>query len=489
MENLHLMAVAEETGIGLVFCPPGAPYAKGIIKSINRMVTRLQELLPAYKGASPANHPKGVESRALLTVADLQDALWTYVLQIYHHTPHKELKNPAHPSQKLSPAQAYQNYLDHGGWIPITTRWDRILSFLPRERRTVQDYINLHNHVYNSPADRDPPAHPARRRGQSRSPHRLLRPFDVTRIFLRHPVTQKWLRIPIWDPMGLAMPPYSQVLANAALEQLLNDPLRLTKSELRQAEAKFQAAWSRGVFEDRREQRAAALKAQRRAQRAFDLELAGDEFRESDTAQLPQLSRRRPPTPTTPTTTASPTRPRTRWDGLVVAIRFQPTIAADWANATPADLPRPEPVLGRVNEQTARVFQRFNVSIPPFRTPELTAVANKLSDTMLFNGHRPFGGRRVLIVNGVAHIGQTTAILAAGAPASAHTTHRSRFTTTAGCGRSRGPTSRRPRRDTAERSHAVCAPFSDCLSSPARPLRHRSTGSPVPPARCNLRSS
>ena len=98
-----------------------------------------------------------------------------------------------------------------------------------------------------------------------------------------------------------------------------------------------------------------------------------------------------------------------------MAIRFQPTIAADWANATPADLPRPEPVLGRVDEQTARVFQRFNVSIPPFRTPEFTAVANKLSDTMLFNEHRPFGGRRVLIVDGVAHIGKTTAILAAGA--------------------------------------------------------------------------
>lgn len=282
MENLHLMAVAEETGIGLVFCPPGAPYAKGIIESINRMVTRLQELLPAYKGASPANHPKGVESRALLTVGDLQDALWTYVLQIYHHTPHKELKNPAHPSQKLSPAQAYQNYLDHGGWIPITTRWDRILSFLPRERRTVQDYgINLHNHVYNSPELIEIRQHIQRGVGARAVPLTVYYdPYDVTRIFLRHPVTQKWLRIPIWDPMGLAMPPYSQVLANAALEQLLDDPLRLTKSELRQAEAKFQAAWSRGVFEDRREQRAAALEAQRRAQHAFDLELAGDEFRE-----------------------------------------------------------------------------------------------------------------------------------------------------------------------------------------------------------------
>lgn len=282
MENLHLMAAAEEAGIGLVFCPPGAPYAKGVIESINRMLTRVQELLPAYKGASPANHPKGVESRALLTVGDLQDAIWSYVLTIYHHRPHKELASPLHTRQKSTPAEAYQQYLDHGGWIPIATRWDRMISFLPREQRRVQEYgINFRNHIYNSAELVEIRQHVQRGVGTKAIPLTVYYdPYDVTRVFVRHPLIQKWLRIPMWDPMGLAMPPYSDVLTNVALERAMDsDTHHLSRTALPEAEAKFQAAWSRGVFEDRREERAAALEAARRAQHAFDLELAGDEFR------------------------------------------------------------------------------------------------------------------------------------------------------------------------------------------------------------------
>lgn len=93
-------------------------------------------------------------------------------------------------------------------------------------------------------------------------------------------------------------------------------------------------------------------------------------------------------------------------------VGFQPTIAADWVDALPVELPRPEPVAGPLTAETLESFLRYNLSIPPFRTPELTSFANQLARTSLFNRWRPCGGRRFVLVDGSAHIGKTTAVVA-----------------------------------------------------------------------------
>ena len=67
----------------------------------NKLV-EVQSLLPGFKGASPANHPKHAEKAALLTVADLHDALWEYVLTIYHQQPQEGDGDRVDPSRSSS---------------------------------------------------------------------------------------------------------------------------------------------------------------------------------------------------------------------------------------------------------------------------------------------------------------------------------------------------------------------------------------------------
>lgn len=89
--SAELISTATRCGIEIIFAPPGAGYAKGIIEALHNVWDDINSLLPGYKGANVANHPQGIESRALLTARDLQDAIWTCILHEVHNSPHQTL--------------------------------------------------------------------------------------------------------------------------------------------------------------------------------------------------------------------------------------------------------------------------------------------------------------------------------------------------------------------------------------------------------------
>jgi hypothetical protein len=281
--SLHLISAARHAGIDVMFSPPAAPHTKGVVESWHNALVSIQELLPGFKGARPSNHPSGAEKRAVLTVGDLHDALWEYILTIYDHRTHSGLVDPDNPRVAATPAAIFERYMEIGGWIELPDDPLRLVDFLSVQQCRLQDYgINLHRRIYNSPELIE--LRGMTQRGTGRQPISLnvhYDRWDVSRIYVRHPTTNRWLCIPRWDPDGLAVPPHSELLSHAAIYSHDRDSARRSSpDELHRAEAAFHAAWARGDFEDARMRRMAALEAARAAQYAHDLEDATDEYRE-----------------------------------------------------------------------------------------------------------------------------------------------------------------------------------------------------------------
>lgn len=279
--SLHLMSAAARNGIGIIYCPPGAPHTKGIVEAWHNSLDAAQAALPGYKGANPLNHPRLAELGSVLTAGDLHDALWTWVLTVYRHRPHAGLFDPANPGLESSPADIYERYLTHGGAISFPTDPWRMLDFLSNKTLLLQDYgLNLHYRHYNSDALQD--LRCTIQRGPGARAVKLTVFYDrsdISRVYLKHPVDQTWMMIPRTDPDRLTMPPCTEILHHAAVVQALRGDRRsLTASEVQLAEMKLYLEWSKGTFEDRKAQRMAALEATRAAMHAHDLESATDEY-------------------------------------------------------------------------------------------------------------------------------------------------------------------------------------------------------------------
>lgn len=116
-DSAHLMSALARIGVDVEFCAPRTPHAKGVVEAFHNAIREIQALLPAYKGADVNNHPAGVEDLATLTAQDLRDALWEYVLEIYHHTPHRGLTAAHRSDTPLSPAMVWSAYLGAGGSV------------------------------------------------------------------------------------------------------------------------------------------------------------------------------------------------------------------------------------------------------------------------------------------------------------------------------------------------------------------------------------
>ncbi len=93
---------------------------------------------------------------------------------------------------------------------------------------------------------------------------------------------------------------------------------------------------------------------------------------------------------------------------------FQPTLAYSWPDAAAGEVTRlrPEPVTGPLTVDQKRAFQAYNLALPALATPDTRRAFEALEATLLFNQHRPLGGRRISFVTGPPHSGKTTTILA-----------------------------------------------------------------------------
>lgn len=279
--NVSVIEACSRVGIDVTYVPPGAGYAKGFIESFQREWDHVCSVFPSYKGANPLNHATGVESRAVFTASDLEDILWTHILGTYHHRPHDGLRLDLDTGEKITPATAWAGHLAHGGTLFIPEDPMRYVTLLHTERRKVgDDGIHINGYVYNSTDVTELRQHVQRGAGaKARKVTVYTDEFDVTRIFLRHPVTGATLCIPKVTKGGEGVEsPYSTLLRQHVLEVARRSGEHLDQGAVAQRVADLRTRWDHGVYADRREERRAALERDRQRILAQDLEEASEDF-------------------------------------------------------------------------------------------------------------------------------------------------------------------------------------------------------------------
>jgi hypothetical protein len=228
----------------------------------------------AFKGASVANHPRGVEQEACLTAQDLQDALWEYVLNIYRWKEHEGLTEAHGSDIPLCPAGVFENYVANGGWIEVVDDAFRVMGFLSTVECAVQDYgINVDRRVYNSSGLRELAWHLKPGIGlRARKVTVFFDRSDATRVYVKHPLTREWLCTPRANQPAAGVRPYGDLMTRAIRDQAARgERPPLNPTEQFDAEVRLHKAWGRGEFKDRRDMRLASIEASRTRDYARDL--------------------------------------------------------------------------------------------------------------------------------------------------------------------------------------------------------------------------
>lgn len=279
----HIISACARIDVDVVFCPPRAAHAKGVIESLHNSLREIESLLAAYKGANVNNHPKGVEELAALTAQDLRDALWDYILEIYHWQEHRGLTALHDSATPLCPAGVFEAYLESGGEVTVPTDPYRLIQLLSSKKCTVNAYgINIDGRVYNNATLVGLRTYLARGVG---GPARQLLVFydrwDVSRVYTRHPMTGEWLCIPRAGDSPDAQMPCSDMFEKAIRTQVIRGDHRpLRPNDAATARAQFVNRWAPERLTDRNEARIRAIEDSRQHDYAHDLQDAPAEFRQ-----------------------------------------------------------------------------------------------------------------------------------------------------------------------------------------------------------------
>ncbi len=279
--SAHLLGAASRMGTDVLFCPPYAPHHKGVVERLHGTYKHIEALLGAEHntGSNPLNRADGVTDRVVLTKEDLHDILWTYLLQIYMHTPHEGLRDTHDRLTPLTPAMILEEYLTHAGTLSVPSDPWAFIHALDTREVSLQDYgITIDRRRYNGPELLELRGHLQRGLGlKPRTVTVYFDRYDVSRIYLRHVVTGEWIVLHRAEASAHSLVPYSDLLTRVAA-QSGTTAQPLTSEELHRAEVEFHLAWGHGAFADRRTARLAAIEASRAHTLAHDLADAGPEF-------------------------------------------------------------------------------------------------------------------------------------------------------------------------------------------------------------------
>lgn len=211
---------------------------------------------------------------------DLEDLFWEWIIGVYHNRPHAELVAQYGPDGPATPAQVYYAHIRNGGVIEQSVDPYQYITFLQSGRARVADYgLRANRRVYNSPDVTALRQYLQAGEGaKARDLHIRFDPYDVTRVFARHPVHGHWLCIPLVSHDRGTRAPYSDLARESAIEDARNAAQALRPEDIFRREAAIRTRWTSGGFVDARDRRRAAREAARQEMLASDLATAGDEF-------------------------------------------------------------------------------------------------------------------------------------------------------------------------------------------------------------------
>lgn len=281
-DSVAFQSACMRNEIDVIFARPGQATDKAIVESWHKTLDHALMVLPGYKGANPQNHPRDAERDAALTCADLHDMLWTWILTVYHERAHDGLRSRSNPAILMSPNMTFDLFIERGGYLEVPHDPFRRLAFLPCDTRLLQDHgIRVLNHVYNSAeliALR-----PLVQRGVGVKAIELTvyyDPWDMTRIYVRHPRDQSWVCVPLAHPTHQVIAPFSDIITRAAIESTIDGSRApLAGDELLHRELAVIAAWNAGNFAGTKQQRQHAAERARQQLLAGEVDNWPDELR------------------------------------------------------------------------------------------------------------------------------------------------------------------------------------------------------------------
>ncbi|WP_068709503.1 Mu transposase C-terminal domain-containing protein [Oerskovia enterophila] len=207
-------------GIDLPLSRTRRPIDNGILERYHETLQRGLQQLPGYKGRNPSQRGRivGLEGshrdEPLLTASELERFLRRWIVLDYHRTVHKGLHLPGVERVDLRPIDMFDALLKITGRLHVPQRPDLIYDFLPVRWGTVgQSGVELSGLVYDSPALNGLRAVPAGTfRTEDRAMPFLYDPHDVTRVWFRHPDTDRIVQVP-WRKAHLTHAPMTETLA------------------------------------------------------------------------------------------------------------------------------------------------------------------------------------------------------------------------------------------------------------------------------------
>lgn len=194
----HLEQVVKDLKIELRYRPPGIPHYGGICERF--FGTLNTQLIHTLEGTTKSNFKqigeRNPEKEACLTLSELKKIIMKYIVDIYPYQEHRGL-----PKECPLPTAYYKQGLEKFGLprvIPLNEEESLNLIVLPEKRRKItREGISVNNVLYSSDQTRAVVGYENQRI--------KVDPYDISYIYLMHPVEKKWVKIPARQPTAAVL--------------------------------------------------------------------------------------------------------------------------------------------------------------------------------------------------------------------------------------------------------------------------------------------
>lgn len=220
----HLNSVCQRMGISIQPVRIREGRDKGPLERFFNTVRHgLLQFLPGYKGPDINSRGLDVESHAFFYLDELEAILREWVAAIYHHRRHRSLFDPGLPAGKLTPAQMFQHGMARAGYLEVPRDPHLAYEFLSVEARTIQHYgVQRRNLFYRGEVLEELSAIPSPYTGRFKDRWPIhFDPDDISRVYIRHPITRSWHELP-WEHAAEVPMPFSDETLRFARRAVLD---------------------------------------------------------------------------------------------------------------------------------------------------------------------------------------------------------------------------------------------------------------------------
>lgn len=205
----HLFAVCDRLGISIQPARKRTPTDKGPVERWFRTLGEgLLGTLPGYKGPDVYSRGDAIEEEAFYTIDQLENIIRDWIIEVYHHRPHRGLCLPEVPGVDLSPIEAFKQGLARAGMLRIPQSPNLALDFLPVKWRTIQHYgVDIKGLRFNAEClDHHRNAtSPFGGLNAGKWPFRYD-PDDLSTLYFQDPRTNEWNEVPWVRRSELGLP-------------------------------------------------------------------------------------------------------------------------------------------------------------------------------------------------------------------------------------------------------------------------------------------